>query len=517
MQYVSPFSFLPVTDNTQLTRKELLLAKRRLMAEFELHGNSTIIIKNKTFSRNDVLQMFDTFEKSDDTAFHGLVASDAVLLQFLQDHFLRADQKFSLQPADLSPDFIQWLSPYFCHAFKICIAGTFKDKQFETMSTLAASTGFMEKTDRYNAWQPIEKQINSATAFIESNRHNDDIKNIAGQIYAFASPEQIRMLNMLPHQYFAETRRQYALNIMWFAVSVFNKLDRKKAFDLLNQGKHLDTDEETLSVIEDKLGELKRYHRSVPEKKPKTVFRKVLDVLITLVVIGTIFTGILRPMFSKTPSQKAGETKNFLTTTAALAVSNFLQTVALQPDTSVAAGNDSLKTGDNPYQQLFKLDIFKRLEKAKPINPDSKTVVEKIVLPNAPLQITNKSSYDIIVFINHPDTVFSVYVKRGDSCKSFLPVGDNAIFLYPGLHYSKQLKTTFKPIKNAADTIVFSGRFAQTSTEKQWLSSEATGFLVGPKENFAKLEILDSDNKKGVVLNIAEGIIDGMYDLSDER
>ena len=141
MQYVSPLSFLP-TDGAY-GPKELTLAKRKLMAEFELTGSTTIPIGGKELSRNDVIKLFDQLQNSGDIEFHVLVASDPVLLQFLEKQEINPGSVITITDEQFTPEFITWISPYFSWSFRKASVKMFRDLNPEGFETLVVMPSLM--------------------------------------------------------------------------------------------------------------------------------------------------------------------------------------------------------------------------------------------------------------------------------------------------------------------------------------------------------------------------------------
>ncbi|MBS1563993.1 MAG: hypothetical protein JST39_06365 [Bacteroidetes bacterium] len=117
MQYISPFHFILVTSEDGIDRQELLLAKKKLLAELELSDRQTIMVNGREFSKHDIISFFDELRESRDIAWHFAVYKDKALLRFLEEQLLETSTSFLPNPLYNDEAFINWISPYYATAF----------------------------------------------------------------------------------------------------------------------------------------------------------------------------------------------------------------------------------------------------------------------------------------------------------------------------------------------------------------------------------------------------------------
>lgn len=236
-QYISPISFLPAGATGNLTARDLKLARQKLMAEFELSGSASVMIGGKEMTRNDVIQMFDELEQADDLGYHTVVASDPVLLKFLEQGALSAGDKFAILNEQITPAFVEWISPCFAWAFSKAVLQMFRDVRPEEFETLVVQPTLMTPNDELDAWHKLDLYLdNKVHEFIELNNKKYFPPHQQKQ---FTEYNMVWLVCNLPVDHFQKFINEYAFQMMRLAITVFNKGQRNHAFDLLTWAQSL--------------------------------------------------------------------------------------------------------------------------------------------------------------------------------------------------------------------------------------------------------------------------------------
>ena len=255
-QYISPLSVLPINAASGLAPKDLKLAKHKLMAEFELTGSTTIPLAGKEFSRNDVLKLFDQLEQNGFLEFHVLVASDPGLLHFLTAHEIIIDQPFKLDPKTTTPEFNEWLTPYFCWAFKKGTLRMFRNVNPEEFEALILSPWWMSGNDEWEAWAGVDQYMQLMLRSLQEV-NNGKYHSVA-QVNKYASYNFVWLLCNLPENRFGALLNNYAFELMRMAIKEFNNKKRESGFSILGYAKSLRISGEMMQSLIDKEQEMQK-------------------------------------------------------------------------------------------------------------------------------------------------------------------------------------------------------------------------------------------------------------------
>jgi hypothetical protein len=228
MQYLSPTTFAGETLSGPLDKKAIQLGRKKLFAELELSGETTIDLNGKPFTKNDIIKYFDDLLKDEALAWHSAVAADRVLLGFLEQAMLGRKERFENNPLYNDEQFIQWISPYFCHAFNVFMERCFVVEPDEDgLTSLVNNRLLMTPGDTEKAWNNVTRFIMDDIATLERFHAQDKKKKTAGEV----TPTQlrglmefgyIRMIQLLPKSRFASIRDKYAYCMLNACIDVFN-------------------------------------------------------------------------------------------------------------------------------------------------------------------------------------------------------------------------------------------------------------------------------------------------------
>ncbi len=245
---------MPAGTSGEPSPRELKMAKQKLLAEFELTGNTTISIGGREMSKNDVLKMMDSLDYSQELNFHILVASDPILLHFLSTYELSVGEQFSIPEGQLTPEFIAWLSPYFSWAFAKAALQMFRKVKPEDFETLIVTAWYMTDKDEWEAWNALETYLEQMLKQIQSIARAKS--HTPAQVAQYAGYNFIWLLCNLPEDRFEFLINNYAFAIMQLAVKEFNNKRRDSAFELMGYAKSLHVNEETMRTLNAKEREM---------------------------------------------------------------------------------------------------------------------------------------------------------------------------------------------------------------------------------------------------------------------
>ncbi len=490
-----------------LERKDLLLAKRRMLAEFELNNSSTIIVNKKEVSKNDVLLMFETLEDTEDLHFHSIVFKDEHLLFFLehndlldkkpnlsqllpshsfnpiltnsiQPKFTPVESKFSISNDDLTEDFLYWISPYFAYSFKVASFNFFRKKDVPAFIALMQNNWYMSEDDKYDAFEPIMGLIESQDKRLDQIADNFSIedKTILEEL---ASKQQIILLQNLPVKLFQHQINSYADNLMRCSVPIFNKVNWTQALDMLDNAKSLPIEKETMDRVVDKENEMRGIMANAGKKSnskdhSNIIFR--IGFFLLFIVAKVICNN---NSHSYTPTNFSDFTYNGQSINSKQQLEDLIeeqknvreQSEFLDKITKSIVANSFLSGKNNiPYNLKKEEDVFNKYWFKKP----SKILLEKDDSLNIKddtgsfsgfekLIINNRSTLDAIVIIVKKDAVMSSVVKPASSTEMSMNNGTNKIYIYAGKIFSLSDSIVVK--KDAFDSTLVSGWFKKYNTE----------------------------------------------------
>lgn len=495
MQYISPFSFLPATPSSTFTRKDIVLAKRKLLAEFELLGTSTIIHNNKEISRNDVLVFFEQLERSNDLDFHALVASNKELLHFLETHKLQHHFNFTLDSEKVNTEFIEWLSPYYAAAFKDCSYQYFRKLQLPEFQVLINNQTLMTADDRYTSWQPVENYFHSLVQQFEHFNTHEVGGSDEAKISKFTKFEQVDIIALLPTDIFQHLINEYAFEMMRSSIDVFNRIQNQEwAIIILDNALSLPVEEENKIQLINKKNEMQDI-MSKPaatySSSNKSSGNNDSTWAIVRVIAFAIFFIYRLSTCNETTSYNADKYNSSTyygnyteLIEKARKQTEFNSKVAnhrITQDTTLMSflydlENDgtkinfkqtptSIATGTDPYKAAWKLKAFAKqfipavnaIEKLSNDYNLSDAQLEPII--KHPLKIANTSKSNLIVFVCRRDSIYSCFINKNDSYIINLLEGSNKVYIYAGNEFAYTEDFKFVPDTLTKKEYIVKGKF----------------------------------------------------------
>ena len=540
-QYFSPFSLLQINTGKAVERKDLVLAKRKILAEFELQNASSILLNEKEVSKNDVLKIFEELEVSDDLAYHAIVHADADLLYFLEHNELLdktvsdtqllntvsnnpiitepfkittqpMPSRFGLTQEVLTEEFINWISPYFAHSFKNASFNYYRKKDAAAFLALMDNNRYMNSDDEFEAWEPLVNLIELQIQKLDEIADNEYDKNNDTVVGELSSDQQTLLLLAIPSHYFEHQLDNYAVNMMRCSVDIFNKVDRPWAIRILANAKKIAVGDEAMQRVVEKENEMLGIMRGTTTGKQSKdhsswVIRIGFFVLFFIVKAAlfnsnhddkkfTNFTYDGKSYNSSGELQKAIEAGN-LATQQEKFLGNFI--TALIADSIHKTANKAV------YKIKPNEDVFNSIWLAQKIKKDIKVTDsthslevppeivmqkdEEAALKQEYIAVNNVSELDIIVIVSRRDSVVSSFAKAKSSIKVPLANGANNVYFYAGKQFS--LKDSLQVNTTDGDTFNIGGLFKQTYPVNNKYLKAATTFMIS--ESTSATKITDAD------------------------
>jgi hypothetical protein len=231
MRYLSPASLSGGSVINLADKKALQLQRKKLLAELELNVDGQLIIKNRTFSKNEILAYFESLEDDTVLGYHEAVGKDTVLVEFLESGWLPAAASFTPSSFYGNMGFLQWISPYFYLSFTEYAKDCLQRTNEQGLKNLLQNFQLLTDYDRERAWLEIGQVLEDKAAVLENYQQQASRKNgkldMAG-ISPLISDSFIRMILQLPQNRFSGVRDKYAFSIMQLSVLLFNRSRLKR-------------------------------------------------------------------------------------------------------------------------------------------------------------------------------------------------------------------------------------------------------------------------------------------------
>lgn len=283
MQYKSPIKILThfLQKGENLKDISFIHLKKRVLAEFELSNKLTIRTSKGDFSKNEIINIFDSI--NDKTLNHHLIILEHPdLLYFLENNKIKDELIFDGSIYN-EPDFVNFLSPFVANSIGLFFLSILKNDQPPFEITDFENLPILRKDEHL-----IKNRV---IAFLE-NRINEieQVQLLFGKtkelpvITNYFNTEFIHALNCLPSKHFNIERSLFIeCGIDFIKAFLINKVDN---YDYLKDIKYIQKQLSNLNVNDYLLEELleltKFIYSYVPASKRRSDSRKG----IAAVVIG---------------------------------------------------------------------------------------------------------------------------------------------------------------------------------------------------------------------------------------
>ena len=253
MNYLSPFHILPkgFENKAILDKKTLKQARKVLLTEFELQGQTTIFINEQEFDKDAILKFFDKLEKDTNLEFHATIFQNKSLLRFLEkglvDDYEVAAKFIATNDYSNPEQFRQFIASYFITNYNNLLYNALrtnnKDELFPLIEIPFPFSAQYESSAYQSSYRWYHQQLRQAEEIEKSLEDGQFVSS--KQVYELIDPAFIHNFNQLPH-YFYDIRDKYAFKLYELIVLLNNKYKRTElARALLDAGILLDVDDYT--------------------------------------------------------------------------------------------------------------------------------------------------------------------------------------------------------------------------------------------------------------------------------
>lgn len=253
MKYLSPFHILPkdFEKKVVLDKKTLKQARKIVLAEFELQGQTTIFINDQEFDKNAVLRFFDNLEKDTNLELHSIIFKEKYLLHFLEKSDIEDYPKVANFIASKNypnpQKFQQFVAPYFTTVYNDLLYNALrindKDKLFLLIEQPFPLATEYESSAYQSSYRWFHQRLLRVEELEKALKEGEFVSS--KDVYELIDPSFIQIFNELP-AYFSIIRDKYAFKLYELIVLLNNKYKRVElARDVLDAGKLLKADDFT--------------------------------------------------------------------------------------------------------------------------------------------------------------------------------------------------------------------------------------------------------------------------------
>ena len=517
--YISPLGMLDMNGRTSFDKKDFLLAKKKMLAELELSGETTVNINGKQLSKNDIVIFFDHLQQTENLAYHQAVAEDKVLLHFLEGATKSPSEDLTNNPLYWDPRFIDWISPYYCTSYckvsKDCYQALDTQGWTKLMSyPILMNLRYREKTLMFIEGY-TEQNIELLKELHDSGKSKNPDAASLNLVEKLCDYRLVNMLVQLPEERFGSQRDEYAFSMMQVLIDVFNTKDKTYAMESLKNAEILAHSEYMQKQLGDKYKEMesirKQQYRPASGSSKSSDWggaRIIFFVVFLLIKLATCnnddhnsnydkynFSYQAQPykpmngsdiVIPETPTTDDGRLPGDMGHPTAVAMKKFTNSIF---DARYILNDEGaiipLKTGDDPYKAAW----GKVYSAKAPAN-----------LKQVPFLIENKSYKEAIIFIATGKKLYSVYVAPKESFTTTLTTGDNTVIPYIGQLFKTGPAVTYTNPSNGKK-ININGLFTDgVAYNLQWLNRPMSQYIKPGSTGGGRMEIHDGDTVADVYL-----------------
>jgi hypothetical protein len=302
-KYISPFRNLGLDLSQEVDKNALNLAKKRILAELDLSQKTTLIRGGIEMSKNDIVQLFDGFNKVENLDFHRQIATNRGLLAFLEKQQLDTKNEFVDDLAFASAPFKAFLSPYLTQSCAEYLTNCLKKAQSANLHIFPMPLlNQLSVNELETVWQSVETflkdkrtQADELTARIRSRPRMK-----LSDADAFRAPQFVACLNWLPER-FQGLRTGYVAALFHLAEACWGVKGHKVAVDILRYAVHINCASQNHKVVQARLygyeNSLDAVTKSMEQERAfKYVFGAIIAILLVFLVFKiTTYTREKKP------------------------------------------------------------------------------------------------------------------------------------------------------------------------------------------------------------------------------
>lgn len=262
MKYVNPYQLLATLNGGPLPdfeRNTLLLVRKKAFAELELAG-AHLEVDSHTYSKNDLLQLFDSLQDGSQLQYHAAISQDPVLLQFLEDGTIKGNHFRKAALYD-DPGFLDFVSPYFEGVYTPLVLKSINDRETRVLTDLRPKTLLMNGEYQARSFERIQRPLQHIIDRVDEVK-NTFLRNKAamGNIGIAAFPSEalelgsiytVAIFNLLPDEGFADIRDDYAVAVYNLLAATTNT-DMRRTIETLSNLRQLKVGDNRRQEIENR-------------------------------------------------------------------------------------------------------------------------------------------------------------------------------------------------------------------------------------------------------------------------
>lgn len=259
-KFITPMYQSPIriTGYTALQQEErslksaLLLARRKLEAEFELADSPTITYGGQELNRQEVVTLFDELRNEERLSWHLAIYEDEALLCFLEEGTLQPGATWAANPLYSDNRFIHFVSPYYAEAINVFYRRLLTGADSpEALQTLAYNPSLMVIRDAERAFRHATRYfLEKKNELMRLQQRAEASEAVQRQEVRDAMPDEaLAVLNYLPDTY-DDLRYQFANALNNLCVAFDQKNFKRHALIAIEKAALVSVeDEELLTLI----------------------------------------------------------------------------------------------------------------------------------------------------------------------------------------------------------------------------------------------------------------------------
>lgn len=270
MKYVNPYQLLETLNGGPLPdfeRNTLMLVRKKAFAELELAG-AQLEVDSHTYSKNDLLQLFDGLQDGNQLQYHAAISQDPVLLQFLTEGAIKGNHFRKAALYD-DPGFLNFISPYFEAVYTPMVLKSIHDRETRVLTDLRPKTLLMNGEYQARSFERIQRPLQQIVDRLLEIK-NAFLRNKAalGNVGIAAFPQEaldlgsiytVAIFNLLPDEGFADIRDDYAVAVYNLLAATTNT-DMPRTIEMLSNLRQLKVSDNRHQEIENRYQYLYNFH-----------------------------------------------------------------------------------------------------------------------------------------------------------------------------------------------------------------------------------------------------------------
>jgi hypothetical protein len=217
MKYVNPFLFLQQTTGNFIDANDsqaLAMAKKKLLAEVELSSTQTITFKEVQYTKNDILNIFESIQTPTSLSYHSVIANDPALLLFLQTGILKNNARFQKEATYKEPAFLTFIAPFYETVFTNLLLKCFQQQDTRVISDLLKNPILLNGEYKEKSYSRVFRYLNEKKSSLSGIHQQLQLHQPIDKVVleTLTGINMVCLLNYLPLE-FQVFRDEYAIQM----------------------------------------------------------------------------------------------------------------------------------------------------------------------------------------------------------------------------------------------------------------------------------------------------------------